>query len=145
MRFASSKSVVALALLLAAAAVHADEPFQTTTPQTAVPDGVLEGCNTVMTVPAGKRFVVEYASASLRLPHPQRPHSQMLRTTVGGQGVFHFLKTEPAGSGNRWLVTSALRLYADAGTDVSFCYHRSAGTGTMWMMTSLSGVLVDVP
>lgn len=144
MRFASN-TMVALALLLATAAVHADEPFQTTTPQTAVPDGVLEGCHTVMTVPAGKRFVIEYASASLSLPDTQRPHSQMLSTTVGGKRVFHFLKTEPAGNRNGWLVTSALRLYADPGTNVGFCYHRTASTGTMWMTTSLSGVLVDVP
>jgi hypothetical protein len=135
---------VAVLILGAAGAALAEEPFQAKVSLT-IPAGVLEDCPALATVPAGKRLTIEYVAAGLKAPIGQKPWLQMIGTTLGGVHAFHMLNTETTGFQNNYVVAQPVRLYADPGTSVGFCFHRTTSNGELFIYASLSGVLTDVP
>jgi hypothetical protein len=102
------------------------------------------------TVPANKRWVIEYTSMRASLLPDQTVFVNVM-TTAGGQGAFHPMLVSDQGLyGALQLLGGAqqVRLYADPGSTVrvQFAREPSGGTrgGANFFMT-LSGHQVDVP
>jgi len=100
------------------------------------------------TVPAGKRLVIEYASAGSNVTAGTKMVA-VITTTAGGNTVSHSLVMVDQGllQGSLNIVAAQpMRLYADPGTPVTGIIWRDSpnGGGGNWGMT-ISGYFVDVP
>jgi hypothetical protein len=98
-------------------------------------------------VPSGKRLVIETVTARCYVPPGQVPFIE-LTTVLGTSPIDHFLapvKTGVFGSSEIFAATNAVRLYADAGTIVTFRFSRSLSTGLAGCSLTISGYLEDVP
>lgn len=97
----------------------------------------------VFPVPKGKRLVIEYVSARVRLK-PGQILDQFEIWTTGAVFLPHYMIATPQGNTGVSLVSQPVRFYADPGTMV-FMFVRSTiqkvvGDGNL----SLAGYLVDV-
>jgi len=120
--------------------------FQTTV--TVTIDQGFVGQNGFVTVPAGKRLVVEYASARGFVPAGQNMVFS-IDTNLNGENVseFHHVpSTQQFTSGNtaHFIAGGQVRIYADSGSVILRCDRDNAnGTGTF--IFTISGHLLDVP
>jgi hypothetical protein len=118
-------------------------PFQME--QTIAVANGFEGQNGFISVPLGKRLVIEYASAQVS---GSRENFLFSVITEEGQGndVRHFLVpiVTPFGGGT---VTSGqvVELFSDPGTNVILRVDRDSPAGAVNVFFSVSGYLQDVP
>ena len=93
-------------------------------------------------MPAHKRLVIEYVSASLNEFTPGVGGHVVLETTAGGETVVYYLTADVQDFNKR---SQTLRLYADPGTTVTVeadsADFATPGIGTD---TEVSGYYVDV-
>lgn len=106
-----------------------------------IPDGTPSMCETVAVVPANRRLVIEYASATVK-PVPGQDVTGEVRTLVGTELVFHALTFAPTPSGVNAVAGQVVRLYADPGTAVSICINRTPGGNDVGVVANISGRLV---
>jgi hypothetical protein len=100
----------------------------------------------MFTVPVGKRLTIETVSLLINLPLGQNLDSLTIATSVNGQLIYYSLFPGPipqSGSSSFYGITQPLKLYADAGTQVSAQIHRPVGVGDGGFNLALSGYLVD--
>jgi hypothetical protein len=135
-----------LALCLAGGtALAADDPVQEEIGMDIV-DGSFSQCKTIVTVPAGKRLVVESVSLDVS-PGPgtsgQNLVTTALKPKLGGKTIsFNLTPTLTPDLG--FVDSRLVRLYADS--TLRFCASRSGpATGVWSFVVGISGVLVDVP
>ena len=108
------------------------------------------GASGSFTVPAGKRLVIEYASASVSLPLGQRlDFVQVITASASGPTVSasHFLTpvfVTDDNTNSEVAAAQELRLYADPSTTVSVRTARNSLSGPGSAIISISGHLVDV-
>jgi hypothetical protein len=126
----------------------ASQPFQKTT--STVQSGTNVSTLTLATVPAGKRLVIEFISASGQVPLGQHVESWGVLTvappTGGAQHELLVTAQPPAVIGDALFRTSQqVRLYADPGTSVQTIIRRNSGAGSATFLMTVSGHLVDVP
>jgi hypothetical protein len=112
------------------------------------------GGGTVYTVPAGKRLVIETATAIADLPTGQRASANLLINLAGatgrtgpGIGVFGIPMSLSFDSGTVALSMGSLgsHMYADAGTTVDVSVARSDGAGSGTFTVAIAGYLVSTP
>ena len=112
-------------------------------------DGDLSAFSNTVSVPAGKRLVIEHVSALARLQESQSPAEVGFSTTVDGTFAAHHLllvKQSTGGSTAHTFVTNhAVQIYADPGTTIRLSVLRNTGTGSGAVFATLSGYLVDFP
>jgi hypothetical protein len=123
-----------------------EQPYQDTAEIT-IPFDETGGTGALNPVPAGKRLVVEYATARANLPAGQMAKVTLVVGMIRyelpfiPQGTFGFspaLRTFLAGS-------EPVRLYVNAGETLSVATERSTGDGAAFVRVSISGHLVNVP
>jgi hypothetical protein len=125
-----------------------DNPARQPVQVTAICEPFGASCaKTLFTVPAGKRLVVEYASANAIVSA-----GQVIVAEIGsGFGLDEFRHalpisqpaTEIAGE-TTTIVSQQLRLYVDAGTDLKMSCTRSLAGPAGFVRMNFSGYLVDV-
>jgi hypothetical protein len=101
----------------------------------------------LVTVPAGKRLVIEHATASGFFGEGNKMIAGIY-TTVGGVEVFHNLVMTEQGTINDPVTFTAaqpMRVYADPGTNVIGITQRTPLTGGGGMGITISGYFVDIP
>jgi hypothetical protein len=103
-----------------------------------------------ITVPDGKRLVIEYVSmGSGSVPVGQHLFI-ILRTFVGGVGAFHYVAVTPQGRlappnvADTFVASQPMRVYADPGTTVTIQMQRDSGYAACGPNLTVSGYLVDV-
>jgi len=103
--------------------------------------------NISFTVPVGKRLVLEQASAIAVAPVGQRVTLNVATTGGGlnGRAWFEMTQQGTFSGFERFTMTQPLRMYADAGRDVTFQAMRSDSTASMTLNISITGYLVDTP
>lgn len=108
-----------------------------------------EGQNGFVTVPAGKRLVIEYVSGQAFLPSGQKALFSVIVSLQGqSTGTWHYLESTvvgPFGSQDCFQCGRLVKLYADPGTTVMLRTDRDSPTGTGISRMTLSGHLVSVP
>jgi hypothetical protein len=117
------------------------QPFQANFGNTILDGGY--GACADLTVPAGKRLVIELVTFDGYLNDPDHDHYKhlWLNTTVSGNFTSHYLSFEQVPGDQFWHGSETLRLYADPPI-VSMCADRhEIGVGSFH--GSLSGYLVD--
>jgi hypothetical protein len=125
----------------------ARQPFQAAV-EIKLPNGT-GGENGFVTVPNGKRLVIEYASGEAFLPAGQKCLFSVI-TSLKGQttGTRHYLESVPLGhfgAPDYFRAAQVVRLYADAGSTVMLRADRDIATGEGLARMSISGHLVNVP
>jgi hypothetical protein len=123
----------------------AKQPYQRFMVLTLDPGEPLD--NISFAVPAGKRLVLEQASAIAVTPVGQKVSLSVATTGGGLNGRAWFVLT-PQGTFSgfeRFTTTQPLRMYADASRDVNFQATRSDSTGAATLNISVTGYLVDTP
>jgi hypothetical protein len=127
----------------------ARQPFLTSTFASLADGSTFVAANPNISVPAGKRLVIEQISLSANLPSGQKPvfsmnvrdnfaqviFDQALPTTL--QGTFGPIDTFQA--------SLPTRIYLDASEQFSFVFFRTDGNGSAGVRFSFSGHFVDVP
>jgi len=102
----------------------------------------------VATVPAGKRLVIEFVSMTGQVPAGQHVEIMEITTSSGIGGVSHafVIHAQPdAVSGDAlFRANQSLKLYANAGTQVSALFRRSSTLGQANYHLTISGYLVDM-
>jgi len=94
-------------------------------------------------VPAHKRLVIEYISASLNEYPSSIGGGVYLETVAGGQDVTYYLTDSIQDFAKR---NQSLRIYADPGTTVTVgAYSSDFTTGPIGTDTEVSGYYVNVP
>ena len=94
-------------------------------------------------VPAHKRLVIEYISASLNEYPSDVGGGVYLETVAGGQDVTYYLTDSIQDFAKR---NQSLRIYADPGTTVTVgAYSGDFTTGPIGTDTEVSGYYVNVP
>jgi hypothetical protein len=95
-------------------------------------------------VPAGKRLVIEYFSVDERNVGDRLVEAGIFTKAGSNFGVFHFIEIKDNGD---WFFAGAesVRLYADAGPNVSFqvCFQGSSGNRNVALQ--ITGYLVPLP
>lgn len=111
-----------------------------------VPSGGLGGGISTAAIPAGKRLVIEYASANCTLPTGQAA-ILTLSTDVNGMGNSpNALTLSPAAVGGITSVGGSVRIYADPGAGgVHAKVNRTDTTGAASCDVEVNGHLVSVP
>lgn len=108
-----------------------------------------EGINLFVTVPTGKRLVIEYVSGTCFVPGGQKCiFSVGTIVNNAATSTFHNLQTEvvgPFGSEDLFRAGEQVRIYGDGGTSVTLRADRDQPTGNATVRMSLSGHLVDLP
>jgi hypothetical protein len=105
----------------------------------------------ILTVPAGKRLVIEFVSGIVNMPASQHLRSLSVLTFVNGQLGTHDIvpKYSAPETGlfpdQRVTFTSDGPFYADAGTQVIAALQRNETAGEAHSRFSLSGYYIDVP
>jgi len=125
----------------------AKQPFQAAV-EINLPAGT-GGQNGFVTVPKGKRLVIEYASGEGFLPAGQKCLFSVI-TSLAGQatGTRHYLDSDALGkfgAPDYFRAGQVVRLYADSGTTVMLRADRDIAAGDGLVRMSISGHLVDVP
>ena len=124
----------------------AAQPYQDTV-DILMPFGEIGGTAALDPVPAGKRLVVEYATAQANLPSGEMARVSLIvgmiryELPVIPQGTFGAppaVRTYLAGS-------EPVRLYVDAGETVGVATERNDANGAGVVTVSISGHLVNVP
>jgi hypothetical protein len=99
------------------------------------------------TVPAGKRLVIEFVSATVALERGLLVDAVVTTTVNGIEGKHHFIPTMVGaawGFQYSYLISMETRLYADPGTKVEFALTDNyTGNGGSW--GTISGYLVNLP
>lgn len=126
----------------------AGQPFQTGASVTQA--GTNVSLINVATVPAGKRLVIEFISATGQVPVGQHVELMEINTiTDPFGGLTHQLLVHaqpPAVIGDSlFRANQQLRLYANAGSQVKALFRRSSSAGNGVFLVTISGYLVDVP
>jgi hypothetical protein len=103
------------------------------------------GCQ-IYIVPAGKRLVIEYVSATVSPEFDSIDHIQIAITPVGG-GLIRFLHqlvgvTYPSGN---YVVSQPIKMAVNTGERVSVGFTRTDTTSTKSMVFHVSGSLIDSP
>jgi hypothetical protein len=123
------------------------QPFQANV-QVSLPAGT-EGQNGFVTVPNGKRLVIEYVSGQAFLPSGQKALFSVIVSLQGqSTGTWHYLESTvvgPFGSQDCFQCGRMVKLYADAGTTVMLRTDRDSPTGAGLSRMTLSGHLLNVP
>jgi hypothetical protein len=108
------------------------------------PDGSITR-STSISIPAGKRLVIEYVSGHLGVPAGQNITKIALGVTLNQQFADHFIIRTPIGDsglGNEFFGASQqMRVYAD---DLFINVQRNSPNGTAGGTVTISGYLVDV-
>ncbi len=121
-------------------------PFQASV-QVSLPAGT-EGQNGFVTVPAGKRLVIEYVSGQAFLPSGQKALFSVIVSLQGqSTGTWHYLESTvvgPFGSQDCFQCGRMVKLYADAGNTVMLRTDRDSPTGAGLSRMTLSGHLISV-
>lgn len=124
------------------------DPFQVEL-DFSIADGSAGG-NDSFTVPAGKRLVIDYASASISLPQGQRiDFIQVLTGSAAGPTVIvgHYLTpvfVTDDNTNSEFAASQELRLYADPSTTVEVKFARNSLTGPGSASITISGHLVNL-
>ena len=109
---------------------------------------------TVATVPAGKRLVIEFVSATGQLPPGQQVVAWRINTIApptGGQTHELLINAQPpfVNGDALFRASQQVRLYADpgatAGADVRALFTRNTSAGQALFLMTISGYLVNVP
>jgi hypothetical protein len=127
------------------------QPFQSSA--SSIQEGTNVSMVTVATVPAGKRLVIEFVSATGQLPPGQHVAAWQITTIAPptGGATHDLLVNEqpPFVNGDALFRTSQqVRLYANSGStvgDVRVGFSRSSSVGIGQFHVTISGYLVDVP
>jgi len=100
-----------------------------------------------ITVPSGKRLVIEYLSLFGSLSAGQKLNVSVVTMVSGIRASYRpQLSTQDAGDGTISVSGSqVMRVYADAGTVVSFNALRNSSSGTCPLTVSISGHYITVP
>jgi hypothetical protein len=105
------------------------------------------GENGFVTVPAGKRLVIEYISGQAFLPTGQKALFSVIVSLQGQTtGTWHFLESTAVGAfggEDCFQCGRPVRLYADAGTTVMLRTDRDLTVGTGISRMTLSGHLIS--
>ena len=99
------------------------------------------------TVPAGRRLVIEYASAECSLPAGEAI-SLLFFATLNGATVIHDTQLSspaPVGNSTRAALGQSIRLYADPGTNVFTSVVRTDTTGLAGCNVQTVGYLTPLP
>jgi hypothetical protein len=97
------------------------------------------GPSDIYTVPAGKRLVIEYVNGIAQLSGASQPDWTLSIVEPGGSGQgYHFLGTSLFNCTNCFVMSSSLRLYAPAGSQVQ------VGSVPVGSELRVSGYLIDV-
>lgn len=107
----------------------------------------LDLATSTLEVPAGHRFVIEYASLSAFLPGGQSMFIRIL-TTSSGLNAFHTLdvrRGEDWGVLEQFGAAHLVRIYADPGTTIRVSAGRTPAAGSANCSLTLSGYLEPVP
>jgi hypothetical protein len=126
--------------------INEPEPFQAAANVTQL-SGANAGVLTFPTVPAGKRLVIEYVTASGQVPPGQFVELLNVSTTSGNGAVTHNLLVfaqPPAGNGDTVArAAQQVKLYANDGTSVKVIFRRSSPAGVAFFGATISGYLVN--
>ncbi len=114
--------------------------------------------NTTYTVPAGKRLVIEFASAHFKMPSDVKVTNVTLTTQLGPSSgpiahylVAHFQGTkQPVGLGSQqptdeFTASQQVRVLAGPGTQVKFGFEFSTFVSQASASMTISGYLLPVP
>jgi hypothetical protein len=98
----------------------------------------------ILTVPTGKRLVIEFVTVNTQLPSGQRAVSFQL-VPGGGAAFFLLVNEQPAAVNGDAIFRAAqsLRLYANPGTLVRINLGRSSSLGIGQYQVAVSGYLED--
>jgi hypothetical protein len=103
-----------------------------------IPDGTIEKCDVLYSVPAGNRLTIEYAGAKVGLPGGQAVRHIQFTTVLGGN---HNLTFNATGVFNETIAGQTVKLYADGPSNVNVCVARSANAGSANFYPQFSGYL----
>jgi len=130
----------------------ARQPFQAST--SSIQDGTNVSTVTVATVPAGKRLVIEFVSATGQVPAGQHVAAMQITTIApptGGHTHELLVNGQPpfVNGDALFRASQQVRLYADPGStggaDVRAHFIRSGIEGQGQFSVTISGYLVNVP
>jgi hypothetical protein len=98
----------------------------------------------IITVPNGKRLVIEFVSFQTLLQGGQEPTEHQIRISNPGQLIytFQFVATRMI---NSFVTGAPTRLYANPGAQVLLEAGRNASTGNGTSTVTISGYYVNVP
>ncbi|MCP5315565.1 MAG: hypothetical protein H6955_18545 [Chromatiaceae bacterium] len=103
--------------------------------------------NSIFTVPLGKRFVLEYVSASTAPTSCSFNMFTRVTLTTGGNALGHDMPIAPSYSSSnnfrRNLMSAQVQLYGDPGTSVHLLLNRSVTTCSSVVSVKFSGYLED--
>jgi hypothetical protein len=117
------------------------QPFQLTIHRT-IPDGGNTANGPALTVPAGKRLVIEYISAHVGLQAGQQPAMEILTTVNGEPGAYFFDLTTH--NDTTFVLSQPARFYCDAGESVVLVFGRTGATGQGPGIFTISGYLENM-
>ena len=103
--------------------------------------------NFEITVPAGKRLVIESITARTTVPDGQHVILH-LTTTTSGRGSRHYITLKDQGAFptfHAFTATGTVRIYADAETTIRFSAQRSDSTGIANVNVVISGQYLPMP
>jgi len=103
--------------------------------------------NFEITVPAGKRLVIESITARTTVPDGQHVILH-LTTTTSGRDAIHYIALKDQGAFptfHPFVATATIRIYADAETTIRFSAQRSNGTGVANVNVVISGQYLSMP
>jgi hypothetical protein len=106
-----------------------------------------------VTVPSGRRLVIEFVSVRALVPIGQTPEVQIFTGTGGlpsgttsmGHSIALPVTPVPGGSVDVYHASQPVRLYADPGSGVTIHVARFQTTGTATFEVTFSGHLVTLP
>ena len=97
-------------------------------------------------VPAGKRLQIEYVSAGLRLSNNDGRGAFAIGTSAGGTFAWHPLPVQVGYALSDRQASTAVALYADAGSLVKLEINRASGTALAAVgRYAVTGCLFNVP
>jgi hypothetical protein len=103
-------------------------------------------CQASLTVPAGKQLVIEYVLfASSESSPGNQTYLYDLTTIAGGQSIDYFFAPGPRIAPFFPLSEHLVRIYADAGSTVTFEGEAQNSSAAVAFYARLSGYLVNVP
>jgi hypothetical protein len=126
----------------------ARQPFAVNSGTSSINAGSISVTQVLLTVPAGKRAVIEHVSCIDFLASGDNFVRMELRHTLGGvakaqQFVHDFVGASLASGIDVWSFSQPIRAYADPGTDISMSALRRNSAGTGGIECELSGHFVD--
>jgi hypothetical protein len=130
------------------ASVHEEfgQPF-TKEIQSWLDAGVMHAEGTPFTVPAGKLLVIEFVTVWAALePGAANNAFASIRTTLGGQPHEHYILMSKQGTfgADLFVATQPLRIYAEAGSQVTSFFGRNNNLGVpVAVTTTVTGRLID--